>query len=75
MYLFVSASYHFDREAETELLQYLQGGRLVTERKMVSDMYTFDLETFTWEKMMPPPEDNIPGPRYFHSADVCECSL
>ncbi|KAF7985590.1 hypothetical protein HWV62_3883 [Athelia sp. TMB] len=49
---------------------YLFGGRLVTERKMVSDMYIFDLETFVWERMTSPPEDDVPGPRYFHSADV-----
>ena len=48
-----------------------QGGRLVTERKMVSDMYVFDLETFTWEKHVPLPEDDVPEPRYFHSADTC----
>src|ERR1700683_2137050 len=52
-----------------------QGGRLVTERKMVSDMYVFDLETFAWEKLLPSPEDEVPGPRYFHSADTCNVSF
>jgi hypothetical protein len=53
-----------------------QGGRLVTERKMVSDMYVFDLETFVWEKLVPSPEDEVPGARYFHSADTCNsCSI
>lgn len=48
-----------------------QGGRLVTERRMVSDMYIFDLESFAWEKFTPSLEDEVPGPRYFHSADIC----
>jgi hypothetical protein len=70
MYLFVSqisliisTSYHFAA---------LQGGRLVTERRMVSDLYVFDLETFVWEKLMPFPEDDVPEPRYFHSAETCK---
>jgi len=45
----------------------------VTERRMVSDLYVFDLETFHWEKIQAFPEDDIPKPRYFHSADACEC--
>ncbi|KIK57179.1 hypothetical protein GYMLUDRAFT_173135 [Collybiopsis luxurians FD-317 M1] len=49
---------------------YLFGGRLVTERRMVSDLYAFDLESFVWEKIAPFPEDDIPKPRYFHSADT-----
>ncbi|ESK95732.1 regulatory protein ral2 [Moniliophthora roreri MCA 2997] len=49
---------------------YLFGGRLVTERRMVSDLYAFDLETFVWEKIQAFPEDDIPRPRYFHSADA-----
>ncbi|KDQ62538.1 hypothetical protein JAAARDRAFT_122270 [Jaapia argillacea MUCL 33604] len=48
---------------------YLFGGRLVTERRMVSDLYVFNLETFAWEMVVPAPEDDIPGARYFHSAD------
>lgn len=48
-----------------------QGGRLVTERRMVSDLYIFDLDTFTWEKTTPFPEDDVPEPRYFHSAETC----
>jgi hypothetical protein len=51
----------------------LQGGRLVTERRMVSDLYVFDLATFNWEKIPDFPEDDVPRPRYFHSADTCEC--
>ncbi|THV03851.1 galactose oxidase [Dendrothele bispora CBS 962.96] len=49
---------------------YLFGGRLVTERRMVSDLYVFDLETFVWEKIQAFPEDDTPKPRYFHSADA-----
>ncbi|KAF8195477.1 galactose oxidase [Pholiota molesta] len=49
---------------------YLFGGRLVTERRMVSDLYAFDLETFVWERLQSFPEDDIPRARYFHSADA-----
>ncbi|KAG7088298.1 hypothetical protein E1B28_012308 [Marasmius oreades] len=49
---------------------YVFGGRLVSERKMISDVYVFDLESFVWEKIQPFPEDDIPRPRYFHSADA-----
>ena len=49
-----------------------KGGRLVAERKMVSDIYMFDLETLRWEKIEQSPEDDIPQARYFHSADACE---
>ncbi|CDO71476.1 hypothetical protein BN946_scf184909.g70 [Trametes cinnabarina] len=49
---------------------YLYGGRLVSERKMVSDIYMFDLETFKWERVAQNPEDDIPQARYFHSADT-----
>ncbi|KAF8555731.1 galactose oxidase [Imleria badia] len=49
---------------------YLFGGRLVTERRMVSDLYVFDLDTFTWEKITPFQEDDVPEPRYFHSAET-----
>ncbi|KAG2010045.1 regulatory protein ral2 [Coprinopsis cinerea AmutBmut pab1-1] len=49
---------------------YLFGGRLVTERRMVSDLYVFDLETFVWEMIPYTPGDDIPQPRYFHSADA-----
>jgi len=49
-----------------------QGGRLVAERRMVSDLYVFDLETFVWEKVHIHPEDDIPQARYFHSVDVCQ---
>ncbi|KAG6903254.1 hypothetical protein C0995_000149 [Termitomyces sp. Mi166 len=47
-----------------------QGGRLVTERKMVSDLYVFDMETYNWEKIPISPDDDIPRARYFHSADT-----
>ncbi|KAA1469937.1 galactose oxidase [Dentipellis sp. KUC8613] len=49
---------------------YLFGGRLVTERRMVSDLFVFDLETLNWERINTPPDDDLPGPRYFHSADT-----
>lgn len=39
---------------------------------MVSDLYAFDLETYVWEKIAPLPEDDVPKPRYFHSADTCK---
>ncbi|KAF8644403.1 hypothetical protein AX16_008464 [Volvariella volvacea WC 439] len=54
---------------------YLFGGRLVSERKMVSDLYVFDLRSFKWEKIPPHPEDDIPRPRYFHSADSWDSHL
>ena len=50
----------------------MQGGRLVTERRMVSDLYVFDLETFVWSRLPPHPDDDVPGARYFHSTDACE---
>ncbi|KAG8763184.1 hypothetical protein FRC11_005611 [Ceratobasidium sp. 423] len=50
---------------------YLFGGRLVTQRRMVADLYCFHLEEYTWERLPPPELDpNAPPPRYFHSADV-----
>ncbi|KAJ7644003.1 hypothetical protein FB45DRAFT_736186 [Roridomyces roridus] len=49
---------------------YLFGGRLVTERRMVADLYVFDLETYHWEKILPFPEDDVPRARYFHSVDT-----
>ncbi|KAF8993439.1 galactose oxidase [Cyathus striatus] len=49
---------------------YLFGGRLITERRMVADLYMFDLETFIWEKIANFPDDDVPKPRYFHTADV-----
>lgn len=49
-----------------------QGGRLVTERRMVTDMYVFDLKTLIWEKIVAPTDDSTPAQRYFHSADSCE---
>ncbi|KAG6868625.1 hypothetical protein C0993_000215 [Termitomyces sp. T159_Od127] len=49
---------------------YLFGGRLFTERKMVADLYVFDMETFNWEKIPISPDDDVPRARYFHSADA-----
>ncbi|KAJ7215564.1 hypothetical protein GGX14DRAFT_608575, partial [Mycena pura] len=49
---------------------YLFGGRLVSERRMVSDLYVFDLETYHWEMVPPFPEDDVPCGRYFHSLDT-----
>ena len=49
-----------------------QGGRLVTERRMVTDMYVFGLNTLVWEKVAAPSDDCTPAQRYFHSADSCE---
>jgi len=51
----------------------LQGGRLVAERRMVTDIYMFDMETFTWEKLAQSPDSDQPRARYFHSTDACEC--
>lgn len=51
---------------------YLFGGRLVAERRMVADLYVFDLDTFVWTCVPPYPGDDVPGARYFHSADSCE---
>lgn len=44
----------------------------MAERRLVSDLYIFDLETFAWTKIMPHSADEVPGERYFHSADVCK---
>jgi leucine-zipper-like transcriptional regulator 1 len=52
-----------------------QGGRLVTERRMVTDMYVFDLKTLVWERVVAPSDDCTPAQRYFHSADSCEYRL
>ncbi|PCH40104.1 regulatory protein ral2 [Wolfiporia cocos MD-104 SS10] len=49
---------------------YLYGGRLVSERRMVSDIYMFDLESFRWDRLQQDPNDDIPQARYFHSADT-----
>ncbi|OBZ71369.1 Protein ral2 [Grifola frondosa] len=54
---------------------YLYGGRLVSERRMVSDIYMFDLESFNWERLVQSPEDDIPQARYFHSADTWKNNL
>jgi leucine-zipper-like transcriptional regulator 1 len=44
----------------------------VSERKMVSDIYVFDMETYRWERLYQSTEDDVPQARYFHSADACE---
>ncbi|PFH53891.1 hypothetical protein AMATHDRAFT_136348 [Amanita thiersii Skay4041] len=49
---------------------YLFGGRLVSERRIVSDMYVFDMEQFIWERILAHPDDHVPRHRYFHSADT-----
>jgi len=36
---------------------------------MVSDLYVFDLESYIWEKIEPTADEDVPGARYFHSAD------
>ena len=68
MYLYVSILFLTRRRVLTPRAQ---GGRLVSERKMVSDIYVFDLETFHWERLPQSSEDDIPQARYFHSADTC----
>lgn len=70
MYLFVSTMPSVCLEHCVNVT--FQGGRLVTERRMVSDIYEFDMHTFNWEKITPFPEDDTPDARYFHSADACE---
>jgi len=50
----------------------VQGGRLVAERRMVTDIYMFDIETFTWEKIPQNPDSDLPRARYFHSTDACQ---
>jgi hypothetical protein len=52
-----------------------KGGRLVTERRMVTDMYVFNLKTLVWEKVIAPADDCTPAQRYFHSADSCQYRL
>lgn len=39
---------------------------------MVSELYTFDLESFVWEKLPTSPDGETPRARYFHSADSCK---
>jgi hypothetical protein len=42
---------------------------------MVSDLYVFDMETYVWERIPAYAEDDVPGARYFHSAEHCAFSL
>ena len=39
---------------------------------MVTDIYMFDIETFTWEKIPQSHDSDQPRARYFHSTDACE---
>ena len=44
----------------------------MSEGRMVSDLYVLDLTTLNWDRIYVRPEDDIPPPRYFHSADACQ---
>ncbi|UZJ56221.1 hypothetical protein CBS101457_005541 [Exobasidium rhododendri] len=60
---------------------YLFGGRLVTTRRMVNDMYVLDLSTLQWTKHSGKPDEDVlsdetqPRPRYFHSCDLWQGRL
>lgn len=57
---------------------YLFGGRLVSTRRMVNDLYALNLETLVWEKIEAQSDDgqlSLPQPRYFHSCDVWKGKL
>ncbi|KAI9593427.1 hypothetical protein BDF19DRAFT_415535 [Syncephalis fuscata] len=45
------------------------GGRLVSNRRMTSELYSLHMETFVWRKHNNLPGDPAPEARYFHSAD------
>ncbi|PWN28810.1 galactose oxidase [Jaminaea rosea] len=49
---------------------YLFGGRLVSTRRMVNELYALDLATLHWEKIDLDESDVRPPPRYFHSCEV-----
>lgn len=49
---------------------YLFGGIQFAERHISSDLYRLDLETLSWKKLASHPNDDVPCPRYFHSADA-----
>lgn len=53
---------------------YLFGGRLVSTRRMVNDMYELNLSTLRWTKLFSEEEASSskakPRPRYFHSSNV-----
>jgi hypothetical protein len=72
VYLYVCSPFHHFPPS-FHLTPHPKGGRLVTERRMVTDMYVFDLKTLVWEKVIAPADDCTPAQRYFHSADSCEC--
>jgi hypothetical protein len=67
----VPASF-IQQQAASNPFHLVQGGRLVAERRMITDIYMFDIETFTWEKVPQSPDSEHPRARYFHSTDVCE---
>ena len=48
---------------------FLFGGKYVHNRKLTNEMWSMNLNTRTWEKL---DVGSGPGPRYFHSMDVCE---
>lgn len=48
---------------------FLFGGKYVHNRKLTNEMWAMDLAKKTWSKVDAGPG---PGPRYFHSMDVCE---
>ena len=39
---------------------------------MVTDIYMFDIETLTWEKIPQSSDSDQPRARYFHSTDACQ---
>ncbi|KAG0166862.1 hypothetical protein DFQ28_010146 [Apophysomyces sp. BC1034] len=47
------------------------GGCLVSSHKVTNHMYVLDLKSFVWTRHIPSPDsDELPSPRYFHSANV-----
>ncbi|BFZ63047.1 hypothetical protein YB2330_004159 [Saitoella coloradoensis] len=50
---------------------YVFGGRLVTTRRMTSDIYVLDLRTSIWTRTIESSApSHAPKPRYFHSANL-----
>lgn len=62
---------------------FLFGGRLVTTRRMVNDLYELNLLTLRWTKLFADSEEQTaagpsqmkPQPRYFHSCNLWEDKL
>ncbi|KAI9468477.1 MAG: hypothetical protein EXX96DRAFT_106804 [Benjaminiella poitrasii] len=52
---------------------YVFGGRLVSSRQMINDLYILDLNTFVWTHR--PSLANAPQARYFHSANLFKNQL